>query len=64
MAKKKQSTLTITLVKSPIGYSKRQKATLKAMGLKRINQTVVQVDNQAIRGMIDKVSHLVEVEEA
>jgi len=63
MAKKKQSTLTITLVKSPIGYSKRQKATLKAMGLKRINQTVVQVDNQAIRGMIDKVSHLVEVEE-
>jgi large subunit ribosomal protein L30 len=64
MAKKKQSTLTITLVKSPIGYSKRQKATLKAMGLKRINQTVVQVDNQAVRGMIDKVSHLVEVEEA
>lgn len=64
MAKKKQSTLTITLVKSPIGYSKRQKATLKAMGLKKVNQTVVQVDNQAVRGMIDKVSHLVEVEEA
>jgi len=64
MAKKKQSTLTITLVKSPIGYSKRQKATLKAMGLKKVNQTVVQVDNQAVRGMIDKVSHLVEVTEA
>lgn len=64
MAKKKQSTLTITLVKSPIGYSKRQKATLKAMGLKKVNQTVVQVDNQAVRGMIDKVSHLVEVKEA
>lgn len=64
MAKKKQHTLSITLVKSPIGYSKRQKATLKAMGLKKINQTVVQVDNQAVRGMIDKVSHLVEVAEA
>jgi large subunit ribosomal protein L30 len=64
MAKKKQIKLTITLVKSPIGYSKRQKATLKAMGLKKVNQTVVQVDNEAVRGMINKVSHLVEVEEA
>jgi len=64
MAKKKQRQLTITLVKSPIGYSKRQKATLKAMGLKKVNQTVVQVDNQAVRGMIDKVSHLINVEEA
>jgi large subunit ribosomal protein L30 len=64
MAKKKQTKLTITLVKSPIGYSKRQKATLKAMGLKKINQTVIQVDNDAVRGMIDKVSHLITVEEA
>jgi len=64
MAKKKQTKLSVTLVKSPIGYSKRQKATLKAMGLKKINQTVVQVDNEAVRGMIDKVSHLVNVEEA
>ena len=64
MAKKKQRTISITLVKSPIGYSKRQKATLKAMGLKKVNQTVVQTDNQAVRGMIDKVSHLVEIEEA
>ncbi len=64
MAKKKQAKLSITLVKSPIGYSKRQKATLKAIGLKKINQTVVQIDNQAVRGMIDKVSHLVNVEEA
>ena len=64
MAKKKEVKLSVTLVKSPIGYSKRQKATLKAMGLKKINQTVVQVDNQAVRGMIDKVSHLVEVAEA
>jgi len=64
MARKKQTKLTITLVRSPIGYSKRQKATLKAMGLKKVNQTVVQVDNLAVRGMIDKVSHLVNVEEA
>jgi len=64
MAKKKQGTISITLVKSPIGYSKRQKATLKAMGLKKVNQTVVQTDNQAVRGMIDKVAHLVNVEEA
>ena len=64
MAKEKQTKLSVTLVKSPIGYSKRQKATLKAMGLKKINQTVVQVDNEAVRGMIDKVSHLVNVEEA
>lgn len=64
MAKKKQTQLEITLVKSPIGYPKRQKATLIAMGLKKINQTVTHQDNIVLRGMIDKVSHLVVVEEA
>ena len=64
MAKKKTKQLEITLVRSPIGYSKRQKATLKAMGLKKVNQSVVQDDTEAIRGMIDKVAHLVEVAEA
>lgn len=64
MAKKKKQQLEITLVRSPIGYSKRQKATLKAMGLKKVNQSVVMDSTQAIRGMIDKVSHLVEVDEA
>ena len=64
MAKKKKQQLEITLVRSPIGYSKRQKATLKAMGLKKINQSVVQDDTEAIRGMINKVAHLVEVGEA
>jgi large subunit ribosomal protein L30 len=64
MAKKKKQQLEITLVRSPIGYSKRQKATLKAMGLKKINQSVVQDDTEAIRGMINKVAHLVEVDEA
>lgn len=64
MAKKKEKKLQITLVRSPIGYSKRQKATLKAMGLKKMNQTVTHTDNQNIRGMIDKVCHLIDVDEA
>jgi len=64
MAKKKKQQFAITLVRSPIGYSKRQKATLKAMGLKKVNQSVVMDNTQAIRGMIDKVAHLVEVDEA
>ena len=64
MARKKQVKLEITLVRSPIGYSKKQKATLKAMGLKKVNQSVVHTDSDAMRGMIDKVSHLVTVDEA
>ncbi len=61
MAKKKE--LKIKLVKSPIGYSQRQKGTVAALGLKKINQVVTHTDNEVIRGMINKVSHLVEVEE-
>lgn len=64
MAKKKQTQLEITLVRSPIGYSKRQKATLKALGLKKLNQSVTHNDNDVLQGMLDKVSHLVTVEEA
>ena len=63
MAKKKAKTLKVTLVKSPIGYTKRQKGTVSALGLKRMNQTVEHEDTAVIRGMINKVSHLVEVEE-
>jgi large subunit ribosomal protein L30 len=64
MAKKKtERILKITLIKSPIGYSKRQKGTVRALGLRRMNQTVEQVDSPALRGMLEKVSHLVEVEE-
>jgi large subunit ribosomal protein L30 len=55
--------LKITLVKSPIGYSKRQKGTVRALGLKKINHTVEQEDTPVIRGMIAKVSHLIKVEE-
>ena len=55
--------LTITLVKSTIGALKDQQATVKALGLKKTNSTVVKPDNAAIRGMIFKVKHLVKVEE-
>ncbi|MEJ5252410.1 MAG: 50S ribosomal protein L30 [Chthonomonadetes bacterium] len=55
--------LKITLVRSPIGYSKRQKRTVEALGLRRLHQSVIQPDNPAIRGMVRKISHLVTVEE-
>ncbi len=60
----KQKTLRITLVKSPIGYDKRQKGTLRALGLRRMHQTVEHEDNPVIRGMVAKVRHLVRVEES
>jgi len=59
----KKKTLRITLVKSPIGYAKRQKGTLRALGLRRMHQTVEHEDNPVIRGMVMKVRHLVRVEE-
>ena len=55
--------LQITLKKSAIGYAKDQKDTLRALGLRRLNQTVEHEDSRSIRGMIIKVRHLVEVEE-
>ncbi len=55
--------LKITLVKSPIGYSKRQKGTVRALGLKRLNSSVEHEDVATIRGMVAKISHLVKVEE-
>ncbi len=65
MAKKKEAEkkLRITLVKSAIGYSEKHKATIRALGLHRINQSVEQTDNPVIRGMLMKVNHLVRVEE-
>lgn len=60
---KKEKIVRVTLVKSPIGYSKRQKATVRALGLRRMHQTVEHVDVPALRGMINKVIHLVQVEE-
>ena len=55
--------LKITLVRSTAGRKKDQIATVQALGLKRIRHTVEQKDNPAIRGMINRVSHLVAVEE-
>jgi large subunit ribosomal protein L30 len=62
-ASKAKKTLKITLVRSPIGFSKRQKGTVRALGLRRIRHTVQQPDTPTVRGMISKVSHLVKVEE-
>ncbi|RBP44897.1 50S ribosomal protein L30 [Garciella nitratireducens] len=55
--------LSITLVRSKIGKKKDQIATVEALGLKKIGQTVVKEDTPQIRGMIHKVQHMVNVEE-
>jgi large subunit ribosomal protein L30 len=56
------NTLKVTLVKSPIGYSGRQKQTLTGLGLKKMGSYKVLKDTPEIRGMINKVSHLITVE--
>jgi large subunit ribosomal protein L30 len=65
MPKKTKSgkSLRVTLVKSPIGYSKDQKATVQALGLRRVHQIVEHNDSPAIRGMLNKVIHLIKIEE-
>ncbi|MDW0113368.1 MULTISPECIES: 50S ribosomal protein L30 [Sporosarcina] len=55
--------LEITLTKSVIGAKPAQRKTVEALGLRKMNQTVEHQDNVAIRGMINKVSHLVTVKE-
>ncbi|HXY73940.1 MAG TPA: 50S ribosomal protein L30 [Dehalococcoidales bacterium] len=55
--------LKITLVKSGIGYKQDQRDTLRSLGFHKLNQSVEQEDSHAIRGMIQKVRHLVKVEE-
>ncbi len=55
--------LRITYRKSMIGQNKKQRATIKALGLRKLNQTVEHDDNAVIRGMVNKVKHLVTVEE-
>ncbi|MCJ7532217.1 MAG: 50S ribosomal protein L30 [Anaerolineales bacterium] len=61
-AKEKQKILLITLVKSPIGYSQRHKGTIRALGLRRMHQTVQHVDSPTLQGMLAKVDHLVHIE--
>lgn len=63
MPKKKEKQLKITLVKSTISSLKNHKANVQALGLRKIGQSVIKVDNDAMRGMIFKVKHLVSVEE-
>jgi len=55
--------LKITLVKSAIGYSETHKQTVRALGLRKMNQVVIQEDNPTIRGMLSKINHLVVIEE-
>ncbi|RPH96141.1 MAG: 50S ribosomal protein L30 [Calditrichaeota bacterium] len=65
MAKQKElKKLKITLKRSTIGRLQNQKDTVRALGLRKLHQTVVHADTAVIRGMINRVSHLVEVEEA
>ena len=56
--------LKVTLVKSPIGAVPKHRATLLAMGLKKLNKTVILPDNDATKGQIQQVRHFVKVEEA
>ena len=53
----------VTLVKSPIGYSQTQRETLKSLGLTKINKSKVHNDKPHIRGMLNKVKHMVKIEE-
>ena len=55
------STLRVTYRKSTIGYARDQKATVTALGLRRLNQTVEHPDTPTLRGMVQKVRHLVNV---
>lgn len=58
-----EKTIRIKLVRSPIGYTENQKRTVKALGLHKLNQVVEKPDNDAVRGMINTVSHMLEVSE-
>lgn len=59
----KKATVTVTQVKSPIGRQGVQRETLRGLGLNKLNRTRTLEDTSAVRGMIDKVKHLVRVEE-
>ena len=63
VAKNNKKKIRVVLVKSPIGFSKDQKRTVTALGLNKLNSTHELPDNEAVRGMIFTVKHLVRVEE-
>ena len=56
-------TIRVTLVRSPIGSTKDQKETVLALGLRRMHQTIEHKDTPALRGMLNKVIHLLKIEE-
>ncbi len=62
MPKTTDKVIRVTLVRSPIGYTKDQRATAEALGLRRLHQTVEHKDTPALRGMIQKIVHLVQIE--
>ncbi len=55
--------IRVTLVRSSIGDTKDQKATVKALGLRRLHQTIEHKDTPALRGMLNKIIHLIKIEE-
>ena len=59
----KQKKIKITQIKSQIGYKEKAKLTLKALGLRKMHQTIIKEDLPSIRGMINRVDYLVKVEE-
>ncbi|MCO6452840.1 MAG: 50S ribosomal protein L30 [Caldilineales bacterium] len=61
--KDQEKKLIVTYTKSAIGYNQRQRGTLRALGLRRLGDVAEHRDTDVIRGMVDKVSHLVQVEE-
>lgn len=61
--KEKQKLLRVTLVKSSIGYEKSQGDTVRALGLRKMHATVELQDSSTVRGMINKIRHLLKVEE-
>jgi large subunit ribosomal protein L30 len=63
MAKTKDKTVKVTLRKSVIGEKPKTRATVEGLGLRKLHQTVEQVDTPSLRGMLAKVSHLVDVED-
>ena len=56
-------TIRVTWVRSSIGYTKDQKATVRALGLRKLHQTVEHKDTPALRGMLNKVIHMLKIEE-
>lgn len=64
MAKKVElKKVRVTLVKSPIGYPEPQKRTVRALGLRRMHQTVEHTDSPALRGMLQSIVHMIKIEE-